>query len=302
MSFESMLRILYFACVVLGNILAVLSPVAILLWLVDAQNIKDINNLIQPIQAIFVPFNSILDSFIKFPTIDYQERHVSITQGVLGFVFTTVFFILNVVGNVIKDWDEQLSSRQSLWSVHVKDVQQNTAKNEMEERKRLTERLKATKFIVYIQFPFQENEALSPFFNAYGKFNGRAIQAQTTGLYLAFESINQAIEFTIETAQGLLVHYMTLRPLDPQPSFRMSINSFVSQADLEQGTTECRQIVRYASDNQVVFSSNVRQFLDVANGNDSYKFQSKGVYDFNGSPKEIFHLLLKSLTKPVSPK
>jgi hypothetical protein len=121
------------------------------------------------------------------------------------------------------------------------------------------------------------------------------VQSFPTDVLLEFKDLAQCLQYCTEAPRSVLAYYATLRPMDPQPPFKIAIHAVQERHDANETVETCRQIAYYAAANRVVFSDTFRKLLEARGANNQVRFFSNGTYTFSGSNKtmELYSLELR---------
>ncbi|MDX2085197.1 MAG: hypothetical protein SFZ03_07405 [Candidatus Melainabacteria bacterium] len=281
------IRYCYSVCDVLGTLCAVLSPVAVVHWLLEAVGVKSLGFL----AVLFAPLNWIINALHPMPTITFQGTHIPMTQGVTAIVLTVLFFLLAALSQYLKAAEQQMDMAQQNLKETYRQRQRERAEAQVRERLVSNRRL-----FVYISFPFDQDEALGEqFFGHFSNLNGRPIEATATVLVLEFSELDPAFRYAQDAMRTLLSYYATLRPADPQPVARLCIHVVGVDEANRTGLAMCTHLCRFTPVNTIVLSQDVKQFIEAGGTSAKYPLQSQGYYEFpGGSSQEVYQLLLKS--------
>jgi hypothetical protein len=293
-----MLRIISILLDILSGLFAILAPIAVVHWILGAFEIQAMAGVIGFFTGIFKPFNYVIDAIMPFelPMINYQGRVIPITQGILGFILTLCFFFCALGANVLRVLDKQMSVTTDI-------VRSKQRMRELEMARKETNRQvsQTNRVLVYLLFPFDNQRSAGNFFLGFKKYQGRQLSTRTEGWLLEFDDVELALLYATETAEKLLQYYGSLRPMDPQPPFHMSVHAVRPGGDFTfPGLEKCQLLIRYSGDNQIIFSQQVLELLRVNALAGNYKYQSLGFYDFpSDKNQEIFVLFYKKPEQKV---
>lgn len=322
-----MLRFMYIMLDILGSIMALLSPVCIIHWLIETTpQTQGIAPFVQPLDILFAPLNEMfrplfemglaglngvlfkpllgvmsgvlmatplagkVPSEIPYIISTSDGTQVPITQGILGFVFTLVFFACSAGSQMLKAAEQRIDVTQKDFQQRRR-LQQLQSQQQKKEKKAVTNRA----LMVYIHCNFQENPTSTAYFeDLYPKYGGHAQEITPDSMLIEFKTLEGSLKYCIEAAQQVLRYYATLRPMDSQPPFHVGIHAYEVGSSHEKGLRWCRQLIRYAGDNQMVFSPSVKDMMSALGQMQMFKFQPQGYYQFDdGGVQEIYRLTIR---------
>jgi len=282
-----MLRFMYTVLDWLAGICAVASPVAIAHWLIGITKPGPLGEYFKILDPVFNPLNAILDVAFKSPSLMYQGAPVPLTEGILAIILTVLFFIFHAVAEALKTAEQKLDvGKQALIQRHrLKQLENSSRKQE----KQITTNRRIQ---VCVHYDFQACPLGGKTFDAaYPQFGGKLVGPLDQSLVLEFDSLNQALKYTLESSQALLSYYATLRPMDPQPPFQIAIHAPESSLLTPDALAATQQLIKYAGANFVVFSQEVKAIMEAQSLGIAYRYQSLGIYALpGGSQQEVFRL------------
>ena len=229
-----------------------------------------------------------LQSALHLPSLTFQASQVSIAQGVLGVLFTGLFFLLNFLSKFLKATDNRMEiaadtrrERQRLEKImHAqKQAQSKAAANRS--------------VLMMIQYDFaQDSPATTSIETLRMRHESKLLDSSANAVLLEFPSLKKAFGCALEIGQAVLQYYKTLRPIDPQPPFMIGIHAPERTTDMVVSREQIQQLCRYAGKNQTLFSKDAMEMLQATHVAGSYQYQSQGFYDFLGlRQQEVFRLL-----------
>ena len=285
-----MLRFLAIALDIVATLCAILSPVAIIHWLLKAINASLTAGIVNMLTPVFTPFNASLDLVFKLPSISFSGQSIPITQGILGVIFTLVFFALAFASDMVKATMKKVEVRAAA-AENKKKLQALKVQKQQQTQKVTTNR----RILVFLYFQFQQNPMAGNYFEQlYPRHQGRAHETTPESMLLEFETLDNAMRYCIESTQYVRSYYATLRPMDPQPPFYIGIHSQDMTENVQAGKAKCYNLCRFGGQNSMVFSQDTKQALDAHGMAPNFRIQSIGVYDFPNEPvrsQEVFRLL-----------
>lgn len=281
-----MLRILYIACDILAAVFAIISPVAIFHWLVRAVNVPLFEPYLVPLNNFFDPMNAVITGIFHPPAIQYNDQNIATEQGVLACILTVAFFLMNFVSQYLKTIEQRQDvSHQA--DLQRKRLQKLKAEQQHTHKALITNR----RFLVHINYDFTACPTGGDVLERnFGQQSGNALERLPNYMTIEFPSLQQGIQYCMEASQAILGYYASLRPIDPQPPFRIGIHAIDATVPVRDACSETRRLVEFAAPNHVVFTQDVRDVLE-ANGQIlAYHFQSIGMYALEGRQQELFKL------------
>lgn len=287
-----MLRYIYTLCELLSAVCAIISPVAIFHWLLRIINFQGVASLVNMLNPVFDPLNAIVEFVVKAPPLSYGGHQYSTTQGVLACVMTGAFFLFNFVAESLKASEQRMEvSRQA--------EQQRKRLQKLRDDQSKKQKFVTTNRRIYLvlDYDFQAcPEGGAQWESTYARYHGKVLASYHNSLALEFDSIEQVVSYCMGAAQGILGHYATLRPLDPQPPFKVGIQSLDAEISTGAGVTATRKLISYVGPNQVIFSQEIRAMLESQGIDKAYRYQSIGMYAMEGGyQQELYRLYF---TKP----
>jgi len=109
-------------------------------------------------------------------------------------------------------------------------------------------------------------------------------------LALEFTTVEHGLRFVLGVSQSILGHYATLRPLDPQPSFKLSLHAVDKTLSISAAVSDAHKLVQFIVNNQVIISQSAKALLDSSGTQIPYRLQSLGVYAMDTGERELFRL------------
>jgi hypothetical protein len=290
-----MLKMLYTIIEAVANLSALLCPVAIGHWLLMAMLGGASTPLDGPlgfISGFFKPFNHLVGSMLpNLPTIAYQGQNISLEQPVFGMLLTGVFFIMTLVASVLKTTEQKLALQ--------KEIEKQNARRLTQERLKLVDeqRLDSNRhLLVYVSFQFAhnptypdlENNANQNFYQVEGS-KGRLLQTLPDGLLILFNQPQDALRYIASSSQGLLQFYQTLRPMDPQPPYRIVLDVCSASPNTVITVEPYQNLAKYCGANQTLLTDDAKRLLEYRKLMTDFPTESLGYYGMaNGESHELF--------------
>lgn len=281
-----MLRILYITCDILAAIFAIISPVAIFHWLLKAVDLPLVGPYLEPLSNFFNPLNAMMTGLFHPPPIQYNGQNIPTEQGILACVLTAAFFLMTYLSEYLKTTEQ----RQDV-SYHAELQRQRLKKLKDEQSHTQKKAVTNRRFLVHINYDF----AVCPMGGdvlerSYPSQAGNPLERFPNYMTIEFPSLQQGIQYSMEASQSILAYYATLRPVDPQPPFRIGIHAVDAVMPAGEANAEARKLVGFAGANHVVFTQDVRDVLEANGQSLAYHFQSLGMYALEGRQQELFKL------------
>jgi hypothetical protein len=83
-----------------------------------------------------------------------------------------------------------------------------------------------------------------------------------------------------------------LRPMDPQPPFRMAVHCVDTDFSLAAALGETRRLTSFAGQNQILISQETKALMEAQGLTSRYSFQTVGVYALeDGRQVEMYRLI-----------
>jgi len=287
-----MLRFLAIGLDIAATICAILSPVAIIHWLLKAINASLTQGLVSLLDPVFAPFNAILDTIFSshLPAISFSGQSVPITQGIVGILFTVAFFALAFAGDMVRGTMKKIEVRAAAVE-NKKKLQALKTQKQQQTQKATTNR----RVLVFLYYQFRQNPQAGQYFEQlYSRHRGRAVEITPESMLMEFDTLDNALRYCIESTQYVRSYYASLRPMDPQPPYYIGIHSQEVVENVQAGKAKCYNMCRFGGQNSMVFSQETKQSLDAHGMAANYQIQSIGVYDFPNEAQrsqEIFKLM-----------
>lgn len=282
-----MLRFLYILCEVLAAVSAIISPVAIVHWLLRIINVPSVTEHITALTSFFEPVNAAVEFVIKTPPLVYNGHSYSTAQGVVGCLFTAMFFLLNFAA-------ESLKAAEQRADIVKHSGEQRRRLQKICEEEQTSQQQVAENCIIYVQVDYDSQACLTGagyLESAFSKNGGKMLHGYNDALSLAFDSVGQALKYCMDASQQLLSYYATLRPIDPQPPFRIALHALNADLPADEGVAAVRALVNYSGPNQVLFSQDIKTLLELNGLSMLYGYQSVGLYSVGGRRSiELFRL------------
>ena len=281
-----MLRYLFTMCDILSSLCALVSPVVIFHWLFKVLNLPPLQGIISSLDPIFLPLESILELFIKLPSLNFGGHAYSTTPGLLAVLLTCAFFFFNFLSETLKVAEQRMN------------VQVDAQKQRMRMQKMREEQLRkekslpdAMKIFVFVDYDVQPCPFLGEKLEQFMQQEGAHVHSRVFNeLALEFTTIEQGLRFVLGVSQSILGHYATLRPLDPQPPFKLSLHAVDKTLSISAGVSDSHKLVQFIVNNQVIISQSAKALLDSCGTEIPYRLQSLGVYAMDTGERELFRL------------
>ncbi|MBY0450088.1 MAG: hypothetical protein K2X01_05620 [Cyanobacteria bacterium] len=294
-----MLRILYTILDIISAVLAILSPVAIIHWMLLVLNFPDLFGAVSAMERGFHPLNQMAEGLVTFipmvpHTVEFNGHSVSIAQGVVGILSTLSFFVIAYIAIVLKSLDKRMRvTRETV--VHQLKIKQRQSQEKRSEKQLVSLR----RTLVYFAFEAEAQPTVAAYLRGYQRFEGNLIQNQANSHLIEFKSLRNAFEYALEVSREVKEYYQSLRPMDLKPPFRMSIHAVAEGEDnTVTGLDRCQATARYAADNQVLCSAEINELLVYYDLKSTFDVHSLGMFDFAANQ----HLELFLLTVPFKNK
>lgn len=289
-----MLRYFYTLCELVSAVCAIISPVAIFHWLLRIINFQGVASFVNSLNPVFDPLNALLEFFIKTPPLSYDGHQYSTTQGVLACVMTAGFFLFNFIAESLKATEQRMDvSKQA--AQQNRRLQKLRAEQDKKQKNVTTNR----RIFAVVDYDFTAcPTGGSHLDGAYGQYGGKVVASYSDSMALEFDAIQNAVEYCMHASQAMLGYYATLRPLDPQPPFKISLHSLDAEISTGAAVTATRKLISYVGPNQVIFSNDIWTMMEASGLEKAYRYQSIGMYAMDGGyQQELYRLFFN---KPSS--
>ncbi|MBY0404542.1 MAG: hypothetical protein K2X66_11635 [Cyanobacteria bacterium] len=296
-----MFRIIFTLTDILSTFFVFLAPLAVIHWLVAGFHPPGTEGFVNFFVPIFTPLNRIIENLTHglFPIISFGllksmpmlkagNEFIPITQGLLSLFFTVLFFTFSFLSQIFRSLD--ISANNAAEILRFRTMTE-AKQSEVDKTKR---KVSGTSRIwVYISYPFFENPKLGEIFNSYIRTGGKLVQAFPKEILVEFDTIENVMRYCKEATREIMSYYSTLRPIDPQPPYKISVHAIQPSEDNHASIEKCRLMVQNALNNSVVFSINFKELMEARELHKSYKFHSTGFHEFSGGYSlEVFRLEL----------
>lgn len=298
-----MFRLFYTAFDWLATVFVFLAPLAVIHWLLKSFGVQGIDWFLNPLNVVFMPLDMMFDTLVNplvpmlsfghfqhIPNLKWAGREIPVTQGLLSFVLTFCYFVFSYAATVLKALEKGVKNTtenlQHRYVAQKREVQEKTQQRSIAEGSRV---------LLLLAYPFYENRVGADLFNTFGRFNGKLIQAMSHDVLLEFQKPTDALEYCMDASRALSSYYITLRPMDPQPPFKMSLHVIQKLEDTNSALGHCRIIAGYCPDNKVVLSSAAKTVLDYNGLNQTYRYFPTGIYEINGKSEDVYTLETRSV-------
>ena len=263
-----------------------MSPIVIFHWLLKVVDLAPLRGVVNSFDPVFAPMNAFLEVFIKLPSLTFNGHSYSTTPGLLAILLTCFFFLFNFLSETIKVSEQRLNVQLDV------QAQRRRLKKLQEEQRRkeraLPDEMKIFVFVDYDVLACPElGEKIE---QSLTQESGHVHSRMFNEMALEFKNIEQGLRFVLGISQNILAHYATLRPLDPQPPFRMSLHGVDKAMSISMSVSESRKLVQFVVHNQIIISNSAKQLLDACGTSIPYRLQSMGVYSLETGERELFRL------------
>ncbi len=293
-----MLKVLAVILDIVGGLFSLLAPVAVVHWMLGFFDIDAIAGVMGLLDGAFSPLNYAIEWIVplELPEIDYGGKKTPITQGLLAFVFTLFFLILAGAAYLVRMLDKKIELETAI---------QRTKKRAKEREEVSTIKsqntISASRLLIYLKFAMESERNVSSFLQTFKDYGGREERLSETDkleadeTLIVFDDALQGLSYAMQTGEKVMAYYTSLRPMDPQPPFYMTLHTVESTHEaLIKGINKEKAMIRYAGDNQIVFSQQLLDLLTERSKVGNYHYQSLGYYNFEGeSSQELFRLFYK---------
>jgi hypothetical protein len=202
-------------------------------------------------------------------------KSLAVSEGILSGIFILLYFVFVYLATLIRMTDKQIENTASIIKYNQESLMKQEAKKQ--EVKRV---IKNVRVLVILSYSFSQNATAAEMFNAYGRQGAHLVQSFPSDLLLEFSQPEHAMEYVQQSARNVMNYYASLRPMDPQPPFKLALHVVGEQANLAQETEFCRQMVYFTGNNKITFSDAFKQVLDARGISVNYRFSSLGFYQF----------------------
>lgn len=307
-----MIRMLSTALSWLASFFAMLSPIIIIHWLLVAVDNAATEPLVEFFKPFFDPMNETMALFLEpLPSFDipwfdinpspfmmtpssitisltedmrFMTHTVSPVQGVLGLWFTGVFFVMNFIADMLAVLDKKMEVQKN-----SRAFQKAIKEGKQLKEERMVKVTSNKEIVVYVDYSFIDSPTGGTYFETlYGRFEGEVIQSNPDSIALRFRSLDKAIEYSKESTAKVLQYYETLRPIDPQPPFKVALISFDSHVPTAERFDFSRQLLHFVKGNQIVLSKSAHDMLEVKQKLGEYTLVSLGIYKVAEMSQEIY--------------
>jgi Ca2+/Na+ antiporter len=247
-------------------------------------NPPDLEGFIKILNGFYDPLNRMLESVIPMltfgmlktmPTLTWMGKTLPVTEGILSGIFILLYFVFVYLSTLVRMTDKQIENTASI----IKYNQESLMRQE-EKKKEVKKVVKNVRVLMILSYSFSQNATAAEMFNTYGRHGAHLVQSFPSDLLLEFTQPEQALEYAQQSARNVLNYYASLRPMDPQPPFKLALHVVGEQTDLNQETEFCRQMVYFAGNNKIIFSDAFRLVLDARGIALNYRYSSLGYYQF----------------------
>jgi hypothetical protein len=282
-----MLRYLHTLCDLLSSVCALVSPVIIFHWLMKVADIAALRGVLASLDPVFLPLNSVLEVFIKLPNLTFNGHTYSTLPCLLAILLTCAFFLFNFLSETIKVTEQRMSVE-----VNAQMQRQRLKKLQADQQRKeqaLPQEMKVFAFVDYdvTICPAVGEKIEQLIIQEAGHIHSRMFNEMA----LEFRNVEQGLRFALGVSQIVLSHYATLRPLDPQPPFKVSLHGVDKMLNISSAVNESRKLIQFLVQNQVIVSQSAKQLLDASGTTIPYRLQSMGVYAMEtGTERELFRL------------
>ena len=115
-------------------------------------------------------------------------------------------------------------------------------------------------YYVLISFPFQTNRAKGELFFEYHFFEGQELASITDTLLVKFNTLEQALNYSLKNRQRLKQNYAQMRPSEVKPVFKIAVHKgddVVDSETLKGLFSFCQELCKIASPFQIVSSNDI---------------------------------------------
>lgn len=287
----SIFQVLFYILYGLGTVSAVICPLILIYWLVDAAQFEFALTLLSWFQPIYMGVVSFIDTLfpLELNPLPYGGRSISLMPPVAAGVMGALFIGLTKAAYYIK-----LSERKVNTAQQNKKAKEAAKKAEQAFKVEQNETLRFRHILLFIQFPFREYPHLGQVFQQYEQYGGRELPGQPDSLFIGFGDVQMAMAFAIQSTKTLLDYYKQSKPSDPKPPVRLGLHPVWPDDKLDDGLNICETLFKYASANTVLFSQALKKVLQAKGIDEHYQHASVGVYLFpDNQNREVYKLELK---------
>lgn len=281
-----MIRYLYTLCDMLSSICALISPVVIFHWLLKVVNFAPLMGVVSSLDPVFNPIESLLEFFIKLPSLNFSGHAYSTTPGLLAAILTGAFFLFNFLSETLKVSEQRMKVQVDAQMQRRR--LQKLRDEQLRKERALPDEMKVFVFVDYdfLACPAMGEKIEQLITQEAGHVHSRLFNE----LALEFRSIENGLRFVLSVSQGILGHYATLRPLEPQPPFRLSLHGVDKSLSISGSVADARKLVSFIVSNHVIASQSAKALIESSGTTIPYQLQSMGVYSTETGERELFKL------------
>lgn len=282
-------RILYYTLYTIGTVAALLSPLIFIQWLMIATQFEPAIALFSWLNPVSQPLHQTLAGLLPFqpPPVQFGDKAVSIIPAITGALLATSFAVFSWLAQQVNEIQERLETE-----ISSQKASAASKKAEMEFKKQQAQMSNFRQILVYIQFPMREFPHLGKVFQQFQPYGGQEHPGQPSTLLIGFKDLQMALAYAIQASNTLTNYYLRTKPSEIKPPFRCGIQPVWENDSLEDALNICDSLIKYASENKMLFSSSLKQLLEARGLDKDYKYSSMGYYMFPGnSNKEVYTLL-----------
>ena len=276
-------------CEIGGTISALLTPMILAHWLLYAANPPGLREILSPVTFVLTPLNQLITFLSPFPlpSVHYNNDDVSIAQAIVAGIFIGLFFLGMTIAAIARDVERRLKFQVSAGRINAFRERERAALKQ--QRQSL---LQSQTILVYVLFPFDSNARATQMLSEFTRYGGEKTRLRAEGWLVMFRSLNDAMQYAVESAQKLKTLFGRQGALDDKPPFQLAIHSVASgDEQLFMGLQTCQRLIRNAADDQIMASDHVIKMLQVANMSKPPRFQSLGLVGYrDGQTLEIFQI------------
>lgn len=212
---------------------------------------------------------------------------LSITQGLLGLLFTFLFFLCSFGSQMLKAAEQRMD-------VAKQDFMQRRRLQQLqsEHRKHQHRAVINKNIMVSIMCDFQKNATTqNTVEQLLSRSGGISRDVTPDTMAVEFQQIETGLKFTSDVLRQVLHYYRSLRPMDVQPPIKIGVHTHIVDESPQATILQCKALSNFAGNNQVILSQDIKHMLDAVGLQQQFVLSPLGAYYLEGiGAQELYRL------------
>jgi hypothetical protein len=264
---------------------AILAPVCVVHWLVRLSPLRQVSQLMQPLDPVFLPASKALAGILPPTVLTMFGAHANIEQGVLSVLLTGTVLLLAFLSKMV-----QVSQTRTTVSNHRKTHARLLQQIAQQNQQRTVEQKANNRLVLYLRHfdPDQLGVVLARCQQA----PCRIIQTDDDKTVLMYNTIETGLTAIAQSLQWINERMRRLRPMDTRPDYRFVLHAVADEHAAQSAARLCQTLEPYCKPSKLLCTQNVADVIKVKGiAAESISLGFYDLADIQGTT-ELYHLEL----------